>query len=117
MVERNETSMPNKKIASPTLALESLCLTIVIDAKDERDAATLDFPNASMQTNIGDEHVLMKLRGAVAELIFRVVPETCSDYATYENGKPISHAELIKSLHGILKSALKFYIKVVEDLK
>ena len=47
----------------------------------------------------------------------RVGPEIHSDYITHENGTPILYVELLKALHGILKSALKFYVKVVEDLK
>ena len=47
----------------------------------------------------------------------RVAPETCSDYATFENVTSILCVELLKALHGLLKSALKFYMKVVEDLK
>ena len=70
-----------------------------------------------MQTNIGDKHVLMKLRGLVAELIVRVALETHSDYVMDENSKPILYVELPKALCGILNSALKFYIKVVEDLR
>ena len=49
-------------------------LTSAIDAKEKRDAALLDLPNAFMQNNIGDERVLMKLRGAVEELMVRVAP-------------------------------------------
>ena len=33
------------------------------------------------------------------------------------NGKLMSHAELPKTLCGLLKSALKFYTKAVEGLK
>ena len=47
----------------------------------------------------------------------RVAPEICSDYVTHENGKLILHAELLKALHGLLKSALNFCIKVVEYFK
>ena len=67
-------------------------LTSAIDAKEERDVAASDLPNGFKPTNIGDECVLMKLRGAVAELMVRVVPEMHSDYATCENGTPILHA-------------------------
>ena len=67
----------------PTVALESVYLTSATDAKANRDAATLDSPNAFVQTKIGDEHVLIKFRGAVAELMVRVVPEICSDCATH----------------------------------
>ena len=85
------------------------------DKKENRDVATLYLPNAFIQTSIRDEHVIMKLRGTVAELMVSVAPETHSDYVTCENGAPIFHVELLKSLNGLLKSSLKFYIKVVED--
>ena len=72
-----------EKTASPTVALEQVCLTSVIDATEERDAETLNLPNAFMQTNIGDKHVIMKLRGASSELMVRVFPETHSDHMTH----------------------------------
>ena len=59
----------------------------------------------------------MKLRGEVAELIVRVGPEMHSDYVTYGNGEPNVCVELPKALCGLLKLALKFYIKVAEYLK
>ena len=92
-------------------------ITSVIDAKEKRDVATLDLPNAFMQTKLGDEHVIMKLRGEVTELMVRVAPDTRSDYVKYENGAPILCVELLKALCRLLKSALKFYIKAVYDLK
>ena len=55
-----------EETASPTVALESVCLTNVIDAKENRDIETLDLPNAFMKINIGDECVIMKLRRDVA---------------------------------------------------
>ena len=80
-----------------------MCLTSVIDAKENRCVGTLDLPNAFMKTSIGDEHVLMKFRGSVAELMVRVAPETFSYHATYENGTPMLCVELLKALHGLLK--------------
>ena len=103
MVESNEENMPKKKKASPTVALESVYLTSVTDTKEKRDVATLDLPNAFIKINIGNEYVLMKLRGAVAELMVRVAPETHSDYVTYENGTPMLYVELLKYLYGLLR--------------
>ena len=97
--------------------MESVHLTSTIDVKEERDVATLDLPNTFMQTNIGDECVLMKLRGAVAELMVRLAHETHSNCVSHENSTPMLHVELLKALHGILKSALNFCIKVVEYFK
>ena len=50
-------------------------------------------------------------------MIVGVAPEIHSYYVTCENGTPIFHVELLKALYELLKSALKLYIKVVEDLK
>ena len=71
-----------EETASPTVALKSVHLPSAIDAREGRHEATLDLPNAFMQTNIGDECVLMKLRGSFAELMVRVAPEMHSDYVT-----------------------------------
>ena len=80
-----------EETSSPILALESVSLTSIADKKENRDSATLDLPNAFIQTTIGDEYVLMKLRGAVEELMVRVAPETHSDYITCENDTRILH--------------------------
>ena len=44
--------------ASPTTMLESLMLTLVIDAKEDRDVMTADVPNAFIQAELpkGDGH-------------------------------------------------------------
>ena len=49
---------------SPTAATESIMLTAVIEAKEERDVATIDIPNAFIQTSVdhkpGDERIILK---------------------------------------------------------
>jgi hypothetical protein len=54
--------------ASPTAALESIMLTAVIDAHEERDVMTCDIPSAFIQALMpevkdGDERVMMKITG------------------------------------------------------
>ena len=44
--------IPKEEAASPTVATESIMLTGVIDAKQERDVMTLDIPNVFVQTSI-----------------------------------------------------------------
>ena len=64
--KKKQDKHAKEEIASSKVALESVFLSGVIDPKEERDAETLYLPNAFMQNNIGDEQVLMKLRGALA---------------------------------------------------
>ena len=54
--------------SSPTVAIESLLLSCVINAKEARDVATADIPGAFMQADM-DDVVHMKLEGTMAELL------------------------------------------------
>jgi hypothetical protein len=63
--------------SSPTVSLESVLLTSVIDAQERRDVATIDIPNAFVQTKLENEEdkAVMRLRGKLAELMVKVAPE------------------------------------------
>jgi hypothetical protein len=41
-----------EEASAPTVAIESLLLTCVIDATEERDVATVDIPGAFMQADM-----------------------------------------------------------------
>ena len=41
--------------SSPTVASESVLLSCIIDAKEGRDVAVIDIPNAFIQTRVEDE--------------------------------------------------------------
>ena len=53
--------------SAPTVAIESLFLSCVIDAKERRDVMTCDIPGAFMQANM-DEVLYMRLEGPLAKL-------------------------------------------------
>ena len=57
--------------SSPTVAIESVMLSCVLDALEEQDVATADIPGAFMQANM-DDLVHMKLDGKMAELLHSV---------------------------------------------
>ena len=67
--------MNKEEAASPTILLESVLLTCVIDAREDREVATVDIPNAFVQTDMEGERVVMKMRGKLAELLVQVAPE------------------------------------------
>ena len=47
--------------ASPTVATDSVIVTSVIEAHEERDEATLDLPGAYLHAK-NDEHIIMPVR-------------------------------------------------------
>ena len=74
--------------ASPTMALESIILTSIIEAKEKREVAVVDIPNAFIQTDVNKEDtVIMKLRGKAAELLVQAAPQLYRKYITLENAK------------------------------
>ncbi|MGC8497872.1 MAG: hypothetical protein ACP5NL_07805, partial [Thermoplasmata archaeon] len=66
--------------ASPTVALESIMLTAIVDAKEKLNVMTADVPNAFIQAqmhNLDDanECVFMKITGVLINLLVEMAPE------------------------------------------
>ena len=98
---------PKDDASSPTVTTESVLLSCVIDAKEQRDVATVDIPGAFMQGD-QDETVHMHLEGTLAELLTKCDPKLYRQYVVTENNQPVLYVELIKALYGTLRAALIF---------
>lgn len=106
---RKQRAYTSKEDASsPTVAIEALMLSCVIDAKEHRDVATVDLPGAFMQADMPDL-VHMRLEGTMAELLVRIDPKLYRKYVRVENGKKVLYVELRKALYGTLKAAFLFW--------
>ena len=74
--------------SSPTVALDSLFLTMMIDAKEQRDVMTMDIPNAFIQTPIEkmdtDNKIVMKITGVLVDLLVEDSPEIYGPYVVNE---------------------------------
>ena len=55
--------------ASPTVMLESIFLTCLVDTIEGRDVTVVDIPNAFIQTRHSGEKVILKIQGKLAELL------------------------------------------------
>ena len=59
-----------ESVASPTVSLESLFTTLVIDAHEERDISTFDISGAYLHAKMtADKSVILKLRGHFVDII------------------------------------------------
>jgi Reverse transcriptase (RNA-dependent DNA polymerase) len=103
-----------EEASSPTVAIESILLTAVIDAKEGRYVATADIPGAFMQADM-DEVVHMRLEGTMVDLLLNVAPEYAI-FVTYENGKKVLYVLLTKALYGTMRAALLFWRKLTAQL-
>ena len=108
--------------ASPTAALESIMLTAVIDAHEERDVMSADVPNAFIQTMMpqpeaGQDRVVMKISGVLVDLLVQMAPETYGPYVVFENGRKVLYVQVIRALYGMLEASLLWYKKFRKDLE
>jgi hypothetical protein len=70
--------------SSPTVATESVLLTCIIDAEEERDVTVIDIPSAFIQLRVEDEKdmAIIRLRGPLVDILVGIVPEVHKTYAT-----------------------------------
>ena len=93
--------------SSPTVTIESLFLTSMVDARERRKVITVDIPGAFMQADV-DELIHVKLEGDVALLLIKIDP-TYQQFLTYERNRPVIYAELKKALYGTVQAAYLFW--------
>jgi Reverse transcriptase (RNA-dependent DNA polymerase)/Zinc knuckle len=104
--QREYTS--KEEASSPTVANESVLLSCVIDAREDRDVAIIDIPGAFMHSDM-DEVVHMRLEGSMAQLIVKLDPKLYRKYIQTEGGKLVLYVQLKKALYGTLRAALLFW--------
>ena len=97
-----------EEVSSPTVAIEAVMLSFVIDTKKHRDVATVDLPGAFMQADM-DEVVHMRTEGTMAELLICIHPQLYCKYVVVEGTKKVLYIELCKALYGTLKAVLLFW--------
>ena len=100
-----------EEAASPTVFMESISLTTVIDAKENWDVMTADIPKAFIQAHMpkiedGEDRVIMKITGVLVDLLVKLAPDIYSSYVVFENGKKILYVEVLRALYGMLVAAL-----------
>ena len=108
--------------ASPTAALESIMLTAVIDAHEERDIMTCDIPNAFIQALMpevkdGEERVMMKITGVLVDMLVELSPELYGPHVVYERNRKVLYVQVIRAIYGMLEAALLWYKKFRKELE
>jgi hypothetical protein len=109
---------------SPTAALESILITGVIEAKEERDVMICDIPNTFIQAYLpkreppGDDRVMMKITGVLVDMLININPELYGPAVVLENRKKVLYIEVLKAVYSMLEAALwyKTFRKDVEDI-
>ena len=104
---------PQRKIftkdetTSPTVSLEGLLMSLMVDAKEERDITTADVGGAFLHRDM-DDFVVLKMVGDAVDIMCQVNP-SYEKFVTIENGKHVLYLQLLKALYGCVKAALIWY--------
>ena len=93
--------------ASPTLATDSLMVSIIVDAFECRDVATADITGAYLKAYMKD-YTIMKFSGPSVDILCELKPKYAS-YIVIENGVKVIYVRLIKAIYGCVQSALLWY--------
>jgi hypothetical protein len=104
---------------SPTVATESVLLSCIIDAAEERDVAVVDIPNAFIQTRIEDEQdmAIIKLRGVLVDILVELAPDVYKKYAsTDKKGVRQLVVQCQNALYGTMVASLLYYRKFTTSL-
>ena len=62
--------MTKEENSAPTVSVEALMISCIIDAMERRDVAIVDIPGAIMQENM-DDVMHLKMEGRLAELLVK----------------------------------------------
>jgi len=105
------------EVISPTVSLEAMMYSCIIDAKEIRYVVVTDIPGAFLHADM-DENVHMILEGTIAELIFKLNPSMYRKHIWYTHkGKPMHYVQLKKTLYRTLQAALLFWRLLSDTLK
>eukprot|EP00804_Cyclotella_cryptica_P010072 CCRYP_018045-RB/>CCRYP_018045-RB protein AED:0.27 eAED:-0.33 QI:0/-1/0/1/-1/1/1/0/595 len=113
---KQRESTAEEEAASPTVSMESIFMSCVIEASEGRGVRVIDLPGAFLHADCPD-HVIMRFHCRLAELMVLAAPQIYRKYITTDaKGEPVLFVKLQKALYGMLKSALLFYKNLLTDL-
>lgn len=88
------------QVASLTIQLVILILSIMIDAREGRDVAIVDVVGAYLHATMYD-YVVVKIIGKEVDIMCKVSKE-CEKYVGIEIGKRVLYLRLKKALYGCM---------------
>jgi len=105
--------------SSPTVATESVLLSCIIDAEEDRDVAVIDIPNAFVQTRIEDEKdmAIIKIRGVLVDILVKIDSDAYKSYVTTDKkGMKQLLVQCQNALYGTMVASLLYYRKFTKSL-
>jgi hypothetical protein len=96
-----------EETTSPTVCIEALYISCMIDAMEHCDITTLHIPGAFMQASI-DEEVHVKFDKELVDLLCQV-DQLLNKYVTMEGSQRVLYTKLNKALYGTVQASRLFW--------
>jgi hypothetical protein len=104
----------NKKdVSSPMPCIEALKYTLIIDALEERDVATVDLLAQFLQTDM-DDKIYLKISIPLALLLVELDKKRWEKHLRKEHGRPVIYVRCKKAIYGTLNAAVLAYWKLTK---
>ena len=108
ILEKSRDKISKQDAEYPTVALEVIRITSVMEYHKDHGVATINIPGVYLDTE-NKENMIMILRGRLEQLMAMVYTKLYQNYVTMDkNGKPLIYVNIIKSWYFLLKNALLF---------
>ena len=94
-------------------------LTCVVDAEEDSDVATIDIPNAFIQTIVENEEYMMtiRVRGILVDVLLGIAPELYGPYViTDKKGNQSLILTCMNVIYGMMVASLLYYKKFCKSL-
>ena len=100
----------DESIASPTVSVEALLGTFVIDAYEGREIGSFDIPGAYLHAEMehGENRVLLRLRDEFVDMMC-MANKKYLPYVRIINGHKVLYLKVLRAIYGCIKSALLWY--------
>jgi hypothetical protein len=105
--------------SSPTVTTEAVLLSCIIDAKEGRDVAVVDIPNAFVQTHVENEKdmAFIKICGVLVDILVEIAPDVYKSYVSRDKkGMKQLLVQCQNALYGTMVASLLYYRKFVKSL-
>jgi hypothetical protein len=102
---------------SPIAITESIIITAVINAKQERLIMIADFPSPFVRTEIGHQEIGQRICVTIVDILIELSPETYASNVVYDGKSKMLYVQMEKALYGMLLSSLLYYKKSRKDIE
>ena len=91
-VDGSKQEIDKSEVLAPIKSTDALFITLVVDADEGRDVATIDIPGAFLQTAAKSGNYI-KFTLAIIDILCQLNPRFYTQYVVLENGRKVLYTE------------------------